>query len=608
MCAYAVHRARERTPLDSQDKTEKILSKLLQEPSPYHTKNDSVNEILSNNRGRLGVPSPSELLVLGDFERLCSREIEELEAKNIRLTQAVTDLFWDLLENGNEMKIKRVQLEILRSFRAPIHTLPPEVLSRIFQFTLPRNRKTLWKHSPQLLFRVCKAWKLVAESDPTLWNVFTHRAIYPQPSLKRFQNLCKCWKAYSVQAAAIPLTIEIEEYSRGVSTFDLDSVTELSSYFPRCTSLYLTIERYFFFNHVASLDSFPLSNMESLSILFNNKLDFDIDKTLPRGFDAITNASKLTKLKLNATPLQSKLIPIPFHQLTEFTYSAQVSPMFSEGDFSVEALRWLMKKLVNLHTLDVYLHGVGHRSFDIPEAALLSASQESSDVTSFDFLKNLTLRVGFRTSFNYVFRHFHFPALCSMRMVATGRPAALLIPTPINFSEEPTGLQFLSQLTSLALIRVEIDPDDLLALLRFTPLLSSLDVMTGEFLSIDNFVVSDQVLLEGLTINDPQAATESPIVPHLQDLRLYYDHKSEDAAPLYAKLALSRSNWANNRTGARELSEERRDAGLAYYPFRLYLKFPRSWWRLQERVAAQIGPLHSKIYRPEKSSSFLKET
>jgi len=561
-----------------------------------------VNEILSNYRGRLGVPSPAELLVLSDFEGQCTREIEELEARGSQLTRTIVEVLLGLLDNGKELKTKRAQIEICRSFRAPIHLLPPEVLSRIFQLTLPKRRRTLWTHSPQLLLRVCKAWKTVAESEPALWNVLSYREPFP-PRKQNFYNISECWNTYSIRAAAIPLTIEILGDNGRPTPAGIQCVGEISSHFPRCISVSLVIESLWFRGYMAMLHSLALSNMESLSIRFSEEIDLGGFESL---FDVFADASKLTKLKLNATPLQSKQLRIPFRQLTEFTYAAQAPWGAVDGESSIEALRWLIKTLVTLRTLHVYLHGIGQKVSDIRDATLLSAHQESSEIISFDSLKSITFRVAFRTSFNYAFRHFHFPALSSLRMIATARPAALFIPLS-NFSEEATArLPFLSHLTSLSLIRVEIHPDDLLDLLKSTPLLSSLGVMLGQFLSINNFVVSDQTLLEGLIISDPQGP-ESPLVPHLQDLRLYYTDGDDDAPPLYAKLALSRFNWVNNCPGGKDLSAQRREAGLAYYPFRLYLKFERDLWPLHERVADQIGPLHSKIYHPEKSNSFLKE-
>lgn len=547
----------------------------------------------------MGVPSPAELLVLSDFEGLCTRELEELDAQGSQLTNTLKELLQDILDNGRKLKTKRAQIEICRSFRAPIHLLPPEVLSRIFQLTIPKRRKTLWTHSPQLLLRVCKAWKTVAESEPSLWNVLSYRVPFP-PRRQNFYHISKCWYTYSSRAAAIPLTIEILGDNGHPTPANIQCIEEISSYFSQCISVSLVIESMWFCSYIATRYGFTLSDMESLSIRFSDEIDLGDLESL---FDVFADASKLTKVKLNATPLQSKQIPIPFHQLTEFTYAAQAPWSAVDGESSIEALRWLMKKLVTLRTLDVYLHGSGQKAFDIYE----SAHEEYSDRISLDSLKSITFRVGFRTSFNYAFRHFHFPALSSLRMIATARPAALFIPLS-NFSEEATvRLPFLSYLTSLSLIRIEIHPDDLLDLLKFTPLLSSLDVMLGEFLSVNNFVVSDQTLLEGLIINDPQGDPKSPIVRHLQDLRLYYADEDEDAPPLYAKLALSRFNWVNNHPGGRDVSAQRREAGLAYYPFRLYLKFERDLWPLHERVADQIGPLHSKIYHPEKSDSFLKE-
>ena len=550
----------------------------------------------------MGVPSPTELFVLADFERGCTREVEELEEKGKLITNTILELLQDLLNNGRELKTRRAQIEICRSFRAPIHLLPPEILSRIFQLALPKNRKTSWTHPPQVLLRVCKAWEKVAESEPTLWNVFRYRFRFP-PLEKHFHNMDKSLNKYSVRAAGIPLTIEILGDNGRPEAIDM-----LSDHFPRCISFSLSIESSWFLGYIALLPSFSLSNMESLSIRFNNNFNIEVLDSFQHRFEAFSNASKLTKLKLNATPIHVKKIRIPFHQLSEFSYSARVPFSALDGESSVEALRWLMKKSLKLHTLDVYLHGIGQKIFDICEETLVLASQESSDITSFDSLTTITFRAGFRTSFNFVFRHFHFPALSSLRMVATGRPVGLLIPLPTNFSEEPTvRLPFLSHLTSLSLIRIEIHPDDLLTLLGSTPLLSSLDVMLGEFLSINNFIVSDQALVEGLIISDLHEASDSQIVPHLQDLRLYYADGDDDESSLYAKLALSRFNWANNCPGGRDLSAQRREAGLAYYPFRLYLKFERDLWPLHEQVADEIGPLHSKIYHPEKSYSFLKE-
>jgi hypothetical protein len=255
---------------------------------------------------------------------------------------------------------------------------------------------------------------------------------------------------------------------------------------------------------------------------------------------------------------------------------------------------------VNLLTLDVYLQGSGA---DVLEKTL-STSRDSSDNTTFDSLKSITFRVGFRTSFDYVFRHFHFPALKSLRIVATGKPIRFL-PLQINFAVEPIErLPFLSLLTSLSLIRVEIPPDNLLDLLTFTPLLSSLDVMLGDFISINSFVVSDQALLDGMLVN---LQGPSPIVPRLQNLRLYYACGIDDSPSSYARLALSRFNWVNNCPEGRDLKAQRRAVGLPPYPFRLYLKFETAMWPFHDLVADAIGLLHPMIYHPEKSSSFFKE-
>ena len=98
---------------------------------------------------------------------------------------------------------------------------------------------------------------------------------------------------------------------------NIQCIEEISSHFPRCTSLSLVIDSPWFLSYFAMLKSFTLSMMESLSTWFSDKLNLGVVDYL---FYAFTNASKLIKLQLNVMPLQSKQFHIPFHQLTKFTY------------------------------------------------------------------------------------------------------------------------------------------------------------------------------------------------------------------------------------------------------------------------------------------------
>jgi len=104
----------------------------------------------------MGCTQPCRITRLRWLRGTVYTRIEELEARGSRLTNTIVELLLGLLDNGKELRTKRAQIEICRSFRALIHLLPLEVLSRIFQLTLPKRRKNLWTHSPQLL-RVCKA-------------------------------------------------------------------------------------------------------------------------------------------------------------------------------------------------------------------------------------------------------------------------------------------------------------------------------------------------------------------------------------------------------------------------------------------------------------------
>lgn len=108
-----------------------------------------------------------------------------------------------------------------------------------------------------------------------------------------------------------------------------------------------------------------------------------------------------------------------------------------------------MKRSVKLRTLDVYLHRIGQKVFDICEAVPLSAHQELSDIISFNSLKSITFYVAFWTSFNYVLT-FSFSGTQFSIYHCHCKPTGLLILLPINFSKEcTTHLPFPSHLTSL---------------------------------------------------------------------------------------------------------------------------------------------------------------
>ncbi|KZP14985.1 hypothetical protein FIBSPDRAFT_751003, partial [Athelia psychrophila] len=59
--------------------------------------------------------------------------------------------------------------EAHRGFVSPLRRLPAEILSQIFIQALPAHSNMSPHDAPLLLERVCKRWKDITRSTPTLW-------------------------------------------------------------------------------------------------------------------------------------------------------------------------------------------------------------------------------------------------------------------------------------------------------------------------------------------------------------------------------------------------------------------------------------------------------
>ncbi|KAI5888555.1 uncharacterized protein SCHCODRAFT_02637030 [Schizophyllum commune H4-8] len=111
------------------------------------------------------IPSPEQTRAIEEYSTQLQSAQERLDAEIARLSARRRDI-------GRE-------LEINRSLLAPVHRLPPELLSEIFTHAA---RNLRWPQTPSLfaltLCSVCATWRVTARSTPLLWrDIYLNRCM-----------------------------------------------------------------------------------------------------------------------------------------------------------------------------------------------------------------------------------------------------------------------------------------------------------------------------------------------------------------------------------------------------------------------------------------------
>ncbi|KIY60742.1 hypothetical protein CYLTODRAFT_330040, partial [Cylindrobasidium torrendii FP15055 ss-10] len=99
--------------------------------------------------------------------------IDKLESE-IHSLERQTQVFETICRNLHRtLSVSKRSLALRRAVIAPIHRLPQELLVTIFQYCITPDNKGRLAHLSDHLFwallRVCRSWKSVLESTPTLW-------------------------------------------------------------------------------------------------------------------------------------------------------------------------------------------------------------------------------------------------------------------------------------------------------------------------------------------------------------------------------------------------------------------------------------------------------
>ena len=344
-----------------------------------------------------------------------------------------------------------------------------------------------------------------------------------------------------------------------------------------------------------SLKPEQLQRLESVSLRFRPYLQFGTK------VDVFSSLPKLRTADLHVHNAQHMLaVYLPPQSLLKL--SLTVGFFFAPLQMVI-ASRKFVTRFPNLQCLHLVLNGNGFSYYGcLP--GVVDSSRSPTSIT-FRSLKEINIRCGFRASLSTILRGFYFPTLQSFGLDAVSVPVRI-IDKNIMFSDIlRNDMPYFSGITNLRLIRIDIEDDQLHELLRFTPLLTSLDIMRGHFRNHEFQIWDD--LLEFLMVSDDMGEKTPPPLLHLTDLRLYFYPEN---AKRYANMAISRYCWAVQHLDTRD-----QIASLFYntttvprYPFRLHLKFQETDWEERGGVSDALGDLAGRILHTERCHNFMRGT
>ncbi|KAJ3497263.1 hypothetical protein NLJ89_g10371 [Agrocybe chaxingu] len=577
----------------------------------YESSGDRAFRLISKYKSG-GAPSDAERSILKAFEEDRNTEITSLEAKKRELEKVVEDAQRNLTEHCKLLQQKRAAAALSSAVGAPIRRLPTEMLCRIMRLCIPdyRFRRSTKSNAPFIFLRVCKYWREVALKEPTLWN----RARFTFDDLQDKADALACSIRYHRKASSdIPLELAIVQ-EHASSAVDLHpKVNELlAKAVASCKHLSISVstESNFWVFVVAEL-ILP----EQLQTLRSISLDFRMEiVSRKRAFPSLLRAPNLRHVQLKvASSSNLNFISLPYGQIKHL--STVVSPgntYIDPNTAPVMDWRALVSKCLNLEEIEVYFQGRGYTNPREIQEQRLKIPSLSSGLLSFESAKRLSIRVGFGADIDTVLKDFFFPKLRYLHLSSVSHPITLFA-EHLPFAETLTNhmLMFtLSGLTALSLLRVSFVNNELRELLRFTPFLTSLDVLKGHYEAVE-FVPDDCDIVQLFTVIGDQP---NPVLCRLRDLTLYFhiaeDLSLEENINRYAALGVSRYLWAEMNLQTRDLglpSDMELDHNqLPSYPFRLYLQFTPRHWLYREEIRRVLGSLSNQVFWPGQIASFAK--
>ncbi len=284
-------------------------SRLVDSPSPY-------THLLGTTVAFSGRPEDLALKAeLSAFIGVVDAEISECRRRVDGLRAA-------LITAEQDLAAAKTFRDLHISIFPPIHTLPPEVLSKIFQMVVGCEETHLWVPKcagPWVLRQVCSYWRVTAESEPRLWRCFTlSKAITDNLTVSK----------QDTAAARLAQTLEWSGSQRLTFAVDLRLFRFSSSTddaMPCSLKVLLSSRRRWyhakFLGFSQVLPTYPRFELDDLNTLrfltLTEKEDLehgDFDLT---ALEKFAKAPKLRSLAITVLPMRSELgVHFPWSRLT----------------------------------------------------------------------------------------------------------------------------------------------------------------------------------------------------------------------------------------------------------------------------------------------------
>ncbi|KAL0564487.1 hypothetical protein V5O48_017559 [Marasmius crinis-equi] len=403
-----------------------------------------------------------------------------------------------------------------RSIMRPVHTLPIEILARIFsvaskQSAVPYDSVGLVtgppsslipSRPPWILSQVCRSWRQLALDTSSLWSFVSFNFLAGRTSVLHAQ--CHRLQLQLRRAANRPLDII-------TTTSTSDSTTIHRLLFPLCSSspnwrrLCIELNDAVFLPVLTSISG-RLQGLESLDLHLIAPITHDIDcfQFAPR----LVRLSLSGGRRLGSTIGNRHSIKLPYHQITRYCWQDDDSDNFHDMNPNADSLgsfplaQFTLRKMSHLRFCCLYLHSRGNLSQYKRQQSAQGFTGGSLKV-SFHHLVGLELHaIDMQTGIHEVLPWIvNAPSLEKLTIFSSGPDRASLS----AFLTHP------QRLTSLLIPMVEMPPDE------FSAVLSRLVALKDLSFGVAGGITDGHI---SLFLPTRPGTSDFSIVPKLENLTL----------------------------------------------------------------------------------------
>ncbi|KAK0452992.1 uncharacterized protein EV420DRAFT_1766064 [Desarmillaria tabescens] len=424
------------------------------------------------------VPSAADVCQIKESLSAIEKEVHRYDDELFRLYTLVA-------QREAEQRELKLNAEKCRSILAPIRRLPNEMLSEIFaqcckegdeDVNCMSDTRTLSALSISL---VCSRWRTLAISTKSLWAVFS---ITPT-DVSTFSM--QCLRMYISRSGDVPLTIQVPNTYVNVPAAALAGASQFYNVLLDAAPRWRKIEiATIYFGQRLSPIKHHLQNLEELNV--DSECLFAADP------DIFVDAPKLRTLTVFVTS-EGVFHTFPYHQISDLSLCIRC-PYASFVNFLSK-----FPRVQNLE-LEGYLDSSGNIQ-----------GQAKTDLTTVQ-----TLCINMVDMIPFVVRAFTFPRLESITLVCNDTAqSSRFMPIYRPFLEllEPShGLKM------LVLEQIDVEDQEMIAILRLTPSLIELSIQCTDIILAE--IVEDcKTLRDGfvrsLTFSPPIIQSQNPPVANL---------------------------------------------------------------------------------------------